>query len=339
MLQSSLFDRVHASTRTPRLAVAADLFSGLGGLTEGARRAGVRVVFAANHLPLAVRWHHANHPDTHHEQQDLAQMDMRILPDLSSGLLLAAPACQGFTQAGQPARSGTGGNSRPDAGTLKMKHQADRNSAWAILAAADTARPARILVENVPEFMRWELFGAWCDVLRAMGYAINARVHNASAFGSAQNRRRMLLTGTLDGPAIEIEPPAGVQARTIADCLDDDDQAGNRWTPIASKSDRMRPLIAKAQRGAGARCVWNNVSESSGRPLDGLFPTLTTKCGSQINLLDGERMRVLNPRELARAQSFPEDYELPANRNDAGFLIGNAIDVQLAASAIGQLAA
>jgi DNA (cytosine-5)-methyltransferase 1 len=36
---------------------AADLFAGLGGFTEGAEAAGVRVAWAANHRQVAVDYH------------------------------------------------------------------------------------------------------------------------------------------------------------------------------------------------------------------------------------------------------------------------------------------
>ena len=94
--------------------------------------------------------------------------------------------------------------------------------------------------------------------------------------------------------------------------------------------------FSEGARQAGARCIWNNVSESRGRPLDGLAPTLTTKSGSQLYLLDGERARILNPRELARIQGFPEGYAIPKNRELASKLIGNAIDVHLARGVIEQ---
>lgn len=41
---------------------AADLFAGLGGCTEDAEAAGVRVVWAANHWQGAVECHARNHP-------------------------------------------------------------------------------------------------------------------------------------------------------------------------------------------------------------------------------------------------------------------------------------
>ena len=45
------------------MPTAIDLFAGLGGWSTGARAAGVQVLWAANHWPVAVEWHSANHPD------------------------------------------------------------------------------------------------------------------------------------------------------------------------------------------------------------------------------------------------------------------------------------
>lgn len=106
-----------------------------------------------------------------------------------------------------------------------------------------------------------------------------------------------------------------------------------------AKPERMRSRMRRAQGHAGARCLWNNVSESIGRPLDGQFPTITTQGGTQLYLLDGDRGRVLNPRELARAQSFPDTYQLPASRKLASKLVGNAIDVRVARAVAEQVAA
>lgn len=307
--------------------IASDLFSGLGGFTEGARQAGARVVFAANHWPSAVEWHARNHPEVHHECQDLAQMDMRILPQ--GGLLLAAPACQGFSTGGQPGRTVRG---------AAVKHQADRNTTWAVLAACDTARPERLVVENVPALLRWPLFPAWRDVLAAMGYQVRAHVLNTRHYGGAQSRTRMILTAGLGRP-ITLLPRLVDEAACIADCLLGDEDPRTRWEPLWSKSTSFQARARAAQRVAGARCFWSNVDSARGRPLDGPFPTVTTKSVGQFYLLDGDRCRLLEPRELARAQSFPDDYELPDERTLAGKLIGNAIDVRLARGVVAQVLA
>ena len=48
-----------------------DLFAGLGGFTEGAEQAGVKIVGFANHWREAVDIHAANHPHAQPVCQDL----------------------------------------------------------------------------------------------------------------------------------------------------------------------------------------------------------------------------------------------------------------------------
>jgi hypothetical protein len=117
---------------------AIDLFAGWGGFTLGAEQAGVRVVWAANHWPLAVEAHARNHPHTEHACQDLRQADWTRLP--AYDLLLASPACQGHSQASQPKR--------------RAYHDAMRATAWAVVDCADVTEPRAIVVENIAKFER-----------------------------------------------------------------------------------------------------------------------------------------------------------------------------------------
>ena len=82
---------------------AIDLFSGLGGLSLGLRRAGFTVIAAVEREPLAAAAYAINHPNTR-----LIQLDIRILTPrhlmqtvgLRKGeldLLAGCPPCQGFS--------------------------------------------------------------------------------------------------------------------------------------------------------------------------------------------------------------------------------------------------
>ena len=97
------------------MTTAIDLFAGLGGWSTGARAAGVQVLWAANHWPVAVEWHSANHPDTQHVCQDLHQARWEQVP--AHDILLASPCCQGHAKA----RGKKSGN---------PKHNASRSTAW-----------------------------------------------------------------------------------------------------------------------------------------------------------------------------------------------------------------
>jgi DNA (cytosine-5)-methyltransferase 1 len=157
---------------------AVDLFAGAGGMTEGARMAGVPVVWAANHWRAAVDVHAANHPGTEHSCQDLQQADWSLVP--RHDLMLAAPACQGHSSA---------------RGREKPHHDALRSTAWAVVAAAEVCTPRALIVENVERFRSWSLFGIWCLALQALGYRLSEHIIDAADCGTPQNRRRLFVIG------------------------------------------------------------------------------------------------------------------------------------------------
>lgn len=313
---------------------AVDLFAGAGGWTTGATLSGrVRVLWAANHWPDAVACHSANHPEVAHACQDLMQADWRALPDLRDGVLIASPACQGISPCGQPGRVVRG---------AAAKHQADRNTAWAVPAAADIARPRRLVIENVPFFQRWELYRPWLALFEAMGYRLNVQVLNAAGFGVPQDRPRTIITASLDGKPAPIQPTG--ERVTLGDVIDHD--GAHEWMPIESKAarknkhgetiaDRMRA----SQRRNGSACFWANVDKSRGRRFDETAPTMTTKSESQWFVLRGNECRKLSIPELAAIQGFPTGYRLPSDSRLAGKLLGNAVPVRMARAVIEQAVA
>lgn len=302
---------------------AVDLFAGAGGWTTGAKLAGLKVVWAANHWPAAVAAHRANHPDVHHECQDLTQVDWRVLPDLRDGVLIASPACQGFSPNGRPGRA--------LGSRAAVKHQADRNSTWAVLAAADTARPATIIVENVPDMAAWDLFPSWLGTLRAMGYQVEVQVVNAHDHGVPQERRRLIVQAMRGRRPRRIEPSA--PRRGLGEVL----EARGEWQRVADKSASMVTRMREAASQVRGPCLWANVDSARGRGLHEPAPTLTTRSAGQWYLIDGPRCRRLTVRELARVQGFPDSYILPEKRTLAGFLIGNAVPVPMARAIVEQV--
>src|SRR5690606_1820774 len=157
------------------MATAVDLFAGAGGFTEGARRAGVRVLWAANHWPAAVAVHAENHPEVAHSCQDLQQADFTAVP--AHDILLASPSCQGHSRA---------------RGTDKPRHAAARATAWAVVTAAELHRPRVAVVENVREWADWCLWPAWCQAMAALGYTLAPHVLNSADYGVPQERWRLI---------------------------------------------------------------------------------------------------------------------------------------------------
>jgi len=282
-----------------------DLFAGWGGFSLGAEEAGAKVVFAVNHWPLAVQAHSANHPHTRHACQDLRQFPWPELPCYD--VLLAAPACQGHSNASQPKRRG--------------HHDALRATAWAITDCVEVTRPKAIAVENVPQFLEWKLFGLWRKCFELLGYHVQIHTLWANEFGVPQLRERVFITAT-QGADVNVQvthpgarPPAG-------DIIDWDD---GRWRPIQSaRGTAARKRLSGAYERLGS-CWVQHVTHHRGLPLSEPFRTITTR--DQIAVVrDDGLYRPLTIAETARGMGFPGDYAWPsATRKETLRGLGNAI--------------
>src|SRR5690625_6923926 len=167
-----------------------DLFAGMGGFSEGATAAGINVLWAANHWPEAVQIHSRNHPGAEHLIQDLHQADWTQVP--AHDVLMASPACQGHSRAR--------GKDRPH-------HDAARNTAWAVVNAAEVLRPPVIICENVPEWTSWVLMPAWRMALEALGYSLADHIVDAADHGVPQHRVRVFIVATLSRKPLHLKLP------------------------------------------------------------------------------------------------------------------------------------
>lgn len=302
----------------------ADLFAGAGGFSTGAAIAGLDVVFAANHWPLAVSVHQHQHPKTQHACQDLQQFDFGTVPDHE--ILVASPACQGHSEAGQPGRAASG--------TARAAHDTMRSTAWAVVSAAEAKAPRAIVVENVPEFREWRLYPAWRAALQMLGYHLTEQVLTASRWGVPQRRRRLFIVGRLDGP-LTIEDPTAEEP-AIRGALDFDAGPWTRIDDVTKPAARRRLEHARARH---RRCWGQHVSHRGawGRSIDGPSSTVTTK--NQHWLVNRDRYRLWTVAETARAMSFEADY-IPDDvcRTDAIKLYGNAVPPLLAAGLLSRVA-
>ena len=162
--------------------LAHDLFAGAGGTSTGATQAGIRVVIAANHWPLAVEVHNANHPNTDHDCADISQVDPRRYP--RAHILLASPECTWHSPASgrprpaadQPLPLNLGDDEPPlppEAG------ERSRATMWDVPRFAEVHHYHAIIVENVVEVTKWTPWRSWLDAMHALGYEHEVVSHNS----------------------------------------------------------------------------------------------------------------------------------------------------------------
>jgi DNA (cytosine-5)-methyltransferase 1 len=220
-----------AELKTAGHPLAADLFAGAGGLSLGLERAGWRVVLAADHDPEAVETHR-HHFGGYSLDWDLADSDrIDTIASLISAagveLLVGGPPCQPFSRAGR----------------YKIRHRVrkglrdphdERRDLWrSFLEVVRRARPAAVLMENVPDMaLDKEMFilRAIVHELERLGYAVKERVVDTWRYGVPQFRQRLILVALAGG--VDFQWPDEVPGKvTVSNAIGDLPEVKGGWRP------------------------------------------------------------------------------------------------------------
>lgn len=245
----------------------ADLFCGASGMGNGAKRAFDELghemdLVGVNHWEPAIITSRLNHPEATFLCADLHHKSpVDAVPCGYLDLLLAAPSCTFHSRA----RGG------------KPVFDQQRTDPWIVVRWCTELRVKRLLVENVPEFMKWgpcdtrtgkpiksregEYFRAWIAALQGCGFKLDYKVVCCANYGDATTRERFLLVGRSDGKPLRRPDPSHSERggadligitqpwRPIAECIDWDDLGTSlfgRKKPLVSKT--ISRLLAGARR-------------------------------------------------------------------------------------------
>ncbi|MFE0633172.1 DNA (cytosine-5-)-methyltransferase [Streptomyces sp. NPDC058864] len=180
--------------------LAADLFSGAGGMSFGLESAGFRVVLGADHDREALETHR-HHFGGLSLDWDLGDAErVKRVADLvkKAGITLLAggPPCQPFSKAGR----------------YKIRHRVregqrdpydERRNLWrSFLEVIRLAKPPAVVMENVPDMaLDREMFilRTMVHELESLGYAVEERVVDTWRYGVPQFRQRLILVALRDG--------------------------------------------------------------------------------------------------------------------------------------------
>lgn len=354
----------------PTDPIVIDVFSGVGGLSLGAARAGFNIAAAIELDERALATHRINFPNSAHLRKDVGLLsadDLLSNLSLRSGDiqgLIGGPPCQGFSHIGRKV---------PDD---------PRNSLFgSFFRLVAQLKPAFFLAENVPGLLADRNAQARLDALSFVPkeYRVLQPIKvKASDYGAPTTRTRVFFIGY---------DPARVATMTEADFLPrsdiDDVRVGDAlynlpklrahwatpeesWRTVgelgdsafeqrikdfipASVGDRDAIRLYRSKRVASGflgtvhmpetierfRALRfgevDSISKGTRLDPDGYCPTLRAGTGPErgsyqaVRPIHPRSPRVINPREAARLQGFPDWFQFHPTKWHAFRQIGNSV--------------
>ena len=324
---------------------AIDLFCGIGGLTYGLSKSGINVV-AGIDLDESCKFAYErnNHGIFIHKSvNEVTSKEIdELFGDTDIKILVGCAPCQPFSthQKNKKNRS-----SHKDWGLL-----------YDFLRLVEQTSPQIVSMENVPELRKERVFADFVDNLKLQGYSVKFKIHDASDYGVAQRRKRLLLLASKFG---DIEFAESHEKKlTVKDVIFKIDKI--KAGIMDNKKDRLHisPMLTdinikriKQSKQGGSWHDWdeellpNCYKKTSGQSYksvygrmswDDVAPTLTTQF---INYGTGrfghpEQDRAISLREGALLQSFPIEYQFidedeKINMSKIARQIGNAVPPKL----------
>lgn len=211
--------------------LAADLFSGAGGLSLGLQQAGIEVVFSVDHDKEAVETHHHHFPgmsvDWDLSDPSVVEETAAVIRAAGIDVLVGGPPCQPFSKAG---RSGIRHRVRHG---LRDPHDQRRDLWRSFVEIVRLARPGAVVMENVPDMaLDSEMFilRSMVEELEQLGYGVEERIVETWRYGVPQFRQRLILVALADRTAFDW-PPESPDKVTVGNAIGDLPEVDGGWRP------------------------------------------------------------------------------------------------------------
>jgi DNA (cytosine-5)-methyltransferase 1 len=340
--------------------IGIDLFSGAGGMSLGAKEAGIDVRLAVENDFFACETYRHNLPNT-----ALFDKDIRLLTEQSFGLpsksniiLFGGPPCQGFSTSNQKTRNVNNENNWLFEEFVRVIKLLKPSPQW-------------IVFENVKGFSE-TADGVFLDKvisdLESLKYNVSFKKLNAVDFGVPQKRTRFFVVGNLDGVIFKFPNPSSLVHHTVMDALKDlpslEVGANENWKEYGYELPSLygKSLRGELQKSANHQVTRNSeliISRYRHIPQGGNWQNIPTnllqnykdftRCHTGIYhrlnentpsivignyrknmLIHPSQDRGLSVREAARLQSFPDWFEFKGSIGFQQQQVGNAVPPLLA---------
>lgn len=299
-----------------------DLFCGAGGLTLGLSQAGLKPMAGVEIVPIACETHRRNFPSCQLFEGDVRSFNAQKWIEDQCGkapvhVVVGGPPCQGFSVAG------------------RRDPNDERNRLFQeFVRVVDALQPHYVVMENVPGILTMQkgaVKEAIFEAFQAIGYnSVSVAVLESAAYGVAQIRPRAIFIANRFGmpnpfPLPQLESS---NYRPIESAIEDlasytpRSDINHEWT---RHSPAFMERISKVPPGGS---LYETFADAFKRQYPGA-PSMTVKENHGGTHIHPHLNRVISAREMARLQSFPDEFLFAGPMKKAMWQIGNAVPPRL----------
>jgi DNA (cytosine-5)-methyltransferase 1 len=172
------------------------------------------------------------------------------------------------------------------------------------------------------------------DKFKDIGYKVKMKLLKASDFGVPQNRERVIFIGVRNDIAKEITYPEKThnadgsdgkkKHQTVKEAIDDLKESPENKETHHIYTNHSEAFTQKIKNTKVGESVNKKYTEAFFRCSPDK-PSNTVKENHGGVFVHYEKDRVMTPRELARLQSFPDDYMFKGTKSSVLVQLGNAV--------------
>lgn len=310
-----------------------DLFAGAGGMSLGFDNAEFENVLAVEYDKCFAETYSFNFPKHNLKVADIKTISndeiKKLIGNKKIDVIIGGPPCQGFSIAGKIGR-----NFIDDERNQLFKE---------FVRFVEAVKPRIFVMENVAALKTHNKGKTIEEIIKEfekIGYTVKCNVLNAVDYGVPQQRRRIFVIGTLSKENKFNFPKKTTKQMTIKDALKDLPELKSGETSdipnhnAMNHSKQMLEKMSYVKDGGNRNDIPEDIRPKSGdiRKYIRYNSNEPSICitGDMRKVFHFNQNRALTGRELARIQTFPDDFIFKGNAGKVQQQIGNAVPPKLA---------
>ena len=305
-----------------------DLFCGAGGFSLGFDKSGFQNIFSVDIEEDFCETYKTNFPTHKLIPKDISQLTEEKIKELTVShevdVVIGGPPCQGFSIAGNIGR--------------KFIDDPRNRLFKEFVRVVNIVNPKYFVMENVARLYTHNNHKTKEEIIKdfnKLGYEVKCTILNSADYGVPQIRRRVIFIGSRISNNILFPKVTYTEHKTVKECLDD--------LPILNSGEESHILNHKAMNHTKQMLEKMSFIKDGGdrkdipidlRPKSGDVrkyikynsnkPSITIT-GDMRKVFHYSQNRALTVRELARLQTFPDNFEFKGNSISAQQQVGNAV--------------